>query len=90
MSADDRADSAKSENSDAGHSGPYCREANVIMRNGMGHARRETAAFRQRRAADTVRWRRLNHSAGDADLLQLRKQLLHLRRGVIGHLNDEF
>ena len=33
------------------------REANVIMRNGMGHARRETAAFRQRRAGDTARWR---------------------------------
>ena len=66
-----------------------------LMRTVMGHARRETAAFRRRRAADTARWRRLNHSlasrgAGGAELLQLRKQLLHLRRGAIGHLNDEF
>ena len=65
-----------------------------LMRTVMGHARRETVAFRQRRAADTARWRRLNHSlasrgAGAADLLQLRTQPLHLRRGAIGH-RDEF
>jgi hypothetical protein len=28
------------------------------MRTVMGHARRETAAFRRRRAADTARWRK--------------------------------
>ena len=31
------------------------------MRNGIDHARRETAAFRQRRAADTARWRERLH-----------------------------
>jgi hypothetical protein len=28
-----------------------------LMRTVMGHARRETVAFRQRRAGDTARWR---------------------------------